>query len=354
MQLKNYNVYFFFILLIGITILTFFVVKPFIVPFILAVILANLFGLAYRRLLGWTGNRKGISAASVCLLVIAIIALPLFLVSSLVINEIQSVLDRLSIDAVSGGGITAGFISSFVNLPIVKILDLERYITHEQIVDIAKSASQSILLILQSTYSGAVHLIFVSFIMFFSLFYLLIDGERLGKAIMTFSPLKDEYELLLSRKFNSIARATIKGTSLIAIIQGSLAGILFWATGVSSPVLFGILTVISSVVPSVGSGLIWFPVGAGMILFGYPLQGLIIWLVGGLVISMIDNFIRPKLVGRDTEMHPLMILFATLGGIALFGISGFIVGPIAMALFVALWEIYSVEFKEQLGEYNND
>jgi predicted PurR-regulated permease PerM len=169
---------------------------------------------------------------------------------------------------------------------------------------------------------------------------------------MQLSPLRDKYEKVLIAKFNSITRATIKGTTIIAIIQGVLGGMLFAFTGVPSPVLLGILMTVSSVIPSFGSGLVWLPVGILMLVFGYFTQGLIILLVGGLVISMIDNFIRPKLVGRDTQMHPLMILFSTLGGIALFGISGFIVGPIILSLFVAFWDIYALEFKAQLKEYN--
>jgi predicted PurR-regulated permease PerM len=172
------------------------------------------------------------------------------------------------------------------------------------------------------------------------------------KTLMRLSPLKDKYENVLIQKFNSIVRATIKGTTLIAIIQGALGAVLFWATGVSSPVFLGIVMTISSVIPSIGSGLVWFPVGLAMIILGYPSKGMIILLVGGLVISTIDNLIRPKLVGRDTQMHPLLILFSSLGGIAFFGISGFVVGPVLMSLLLALWDIYSIEFKSQLEKFN--
>jgi predicted PurR-regulated permease PerM len=181
---------------------------------------------------------------------------------------------------------------------------------------------------------------------------LFIDGEKLVKKIMQLSPLQDKYESILIDKFNSITRATIKGTTLIAIVQGFLGALLFAATGVASPVLFGILMTLSSVVPSIGSGLVWLPIGLIMLFLGHTMKGVIIILIGALIISTVDNILRPKLVGRDTQMHPLLILFSTLGGIAFFGISGFIVGPIVISLFVALWNIYSLEFKTQLEQYN--
>lgn len=352
MELKNYNVYFFFILLAGVTALVFFVIKPFLVPFLIAAILAHLFRPAYKGFLKITGGRKGVSSAVACLLITLIIVTPLLIVSALVVSEIKDVIVNISGDSQSFEKIIASINKNIGNIPIVRSLDTGKFINQESILATIKSFSQNALSILQGTYRGIVHFIFVTFIMFFSLFYLFIDGERLIKAVMRLSPLKDKYEEALLSKFSSIVRATLKGTTLIAILQGTLGGILFWATGVASPVLLGILMTISSVIPSIGSGLVWFPVGVIMIIIGYPLEGLIILLAGGLFISTIDNFIRPKLIGHDTQMHPLPILFSTLGGIALFGISGFIVGPIVMSIFVALWDIYSLEFKKQLAEYN--
>lgn len=352
MELKNYNVYFFFVLLIGITLLIFFVIKPFLVAFFVAAILAHLFSPAYKSLLQWTKNRKGLSSAITCLLIAVIIVTPLISVSALVINEVRGVVADISEESPDLGKIINRMNSGFANVPLLGNIKTENLLNQENIVSAVKSFSANTIAILQSTYRGVVHFIFVTFIMFFSLFYLFIDGNRFVKLIMKLSPLQDKYEGVLLEKFNSMVRATLKGTTFIAIIQGTLGALLFWATGVASPVLFGILMTISSVVPSVGSGLVWLPVGVGMIILGYPIQGIAILLFGGLFISTIDNFIRPRLVGKDTQMHPLLILFSSLGGIALFGISGFIVGPIVMSLFVALWEIYSLEFKKQLTEYN--
>lgn len=352
MELKNYNVYFFFALLIGVSALIFFVIKPFLIPFLVAAILAYLFNPVYKAFLALTGKKRGISSAIACLLIALIIVTPVIFVSTLVVSEVKGIIANISGETGDLGELIRIINNNLSRMPFINFLNLEKLINQENIMAAIRSFSQNTLNILQSTYRGIVHFVFVTFVMFFSLFYLFIDGKKLIKAVTRLSPIKDKYEIALLDKFNSIVRATLKGTTLIAILQGTLGGLLFWATGVASPVLLGILMIISSVIPSIGSGLVWFPVAIVMIILGYPVKGLIILLVGGLFISMIDNFIRPKLVGRDTQMHPLMILFSTLGGIALFGISGFIVGPIVMSLFVALWDIYSLEFKKQLEEYN--
>ena len=352
MELKNYNVYFFFALLIGISILIFFIVKPFLVPFLIAAILAHLFGPAYRKLLKTTGDRKGLSSIITCLLIVIIIITPLILISSMVIGEIRGIVLEITGNSAGLGNLIEKINQGLKSLPFMNQVDYEKIFNEGNILSAAKSFSNNALAIIQSTYQSIANLIFTIFIIFFSLFYLFIDGGRMVKTLMRLSPLKDKYENVLIQKFNSIVRATIKGTTLIAIIQGALGAVLFWATGVSSPVFLGIVMTISSVIPSVGSGLVWFPVGLAMIILGYPSKGMIILLVGGLVISTIDNLIRPKLVGRDTQMHPLLILFSSLGGIAFFGISGFVVGPVLMSLLLALWDIYSIEFKSQLEKFN--
>lgn len=348
MQLKNYNVYFFFALLVGVSILIYFILKPFLVSFIVAVILTQFFYFAYQKFLRLTGGRKGLSSGLVCLLIMVIIIVPLLLVANLVVGEAMSLINSFS----SGIPAIEILVQQINSSHFLQELNITSTMSQDALTSLLKNASQSILGIIQGTYLGVAHLIFAFFIMFFSMFYLFIDGKKVLKIAMKFSPLKDKYEERLIEKFTSIARATIKGTSLLAIIQGLIGSLLFLATGVSSPVLLGVLMMIASIIPPAGSGLIWLPVGAVMILIGYPAKGLVILVVGGLVIGSIDNILRPKMIGKDVKMHPLLILFSTLGGLALFGIAGFIVGPIIMALFLALWEIYFFEFKEQLEEFN--
>jgi len=352
MQLKNYNVYFFFVVLIGITFLAYFILKPFLVPFLIAAILAHLFGFIYRAFIKITGKRKVISSILTCLIIALIILIPVIFISTLVVQEVQSMIVYFSDNSNPIMDIISKTKSNLAALPLARFINAEKLINEDAIINAVKNISQNALFILQSTYQGVAHIMFVTFATFFSLFYLFMDGEKLIKRIMKLSPLKDSYENILIERFNSIVRATIKGSSLLAIIQGFLGGAVFLVTGVASPILLGILMTITSVIPPIGSALVWLPVGIVMILLGHTMQGIIILIFGGLVISSLDNILRPKLVGKDTEMHPLMIIFSTLGGLALFGISGFIVGPVVMSLFVALWDIYYLEFRGQLKEFN--
>jgi predicted PurR-regulated permease PerM len=236
-------------------------------------------------------------------------------------------------------------IQKYSSGPLVRSLDLGRIFNQNSILTAAKSFSEGALFILQGAYAGVLHFLFVMFIMFFSLFYMFIDGEKLVKRLVRLLPLQEKYDQMLIKDVNSIARATIKGTVLMAILQGVIISLIFWATGVPSPIFFGILLAVASVIPAVGSALVWLPVGIGMIVFGHLTEGSLIFLSGIFIVGTLDNFVRPRLVGKDTQMHPLLILFSTLGGIALFGLSGFIIGPIIVSLLVALWDIYVLEYK---------
>jgi len=352
MQLKNYNVYFFFALLALVTVLAFFVLKPFFIPLLIAAILASLFNFIYKALLRITKNKEIISAIATCVVVALVILIPVIFVASLMANEVYDLVTKTSVETGSIKEVIFKVNSRLSEVSILKSVDLKSYLSEERAVGLVRSFSQNALLIIQKTYQGVAHFVFVVVMIFFSLFYLLIDGKKLLAKLIKLSPLKDEYEARIFDKFNSIARATIKGTSLIALLQGLMTGVLFWATGVSSPAILGILAAVASVIPSVGSALIWLPTGIIMIILGHVWAGITIIVIGSIVIGTVDNILKPKLVGKDTEMHPLLILFSTLGGIALFGIAGFIVGPIIMSFFLVLWEIYAVEFREQLEEFN--
>jgi predicted PurR-regulated permease PerM len=169
---------------------------------------------------------------------------------------------------------------------------------------------------------------------------------------MYLSPLKNEYEKILIKRFSSMVSATLKGTIIVGVVQGLLGGLMFAIAGVPSFAIWGIVMIILSVIPAFGSGLVWAPVGVIMLVTGNIWQGIFILVFGTVVISFIDNVLRPKLVGGDTAIHPLLVFFATLGGIISFGLLGFIIGPVIMALFLTLWDIYGKEFKSQLTKYN--
>lgn len=351
MQAKHLNVAFFFLLLAAVGTVVFFIFQPFLTAIVAAAILSALFKGPYEKLSKWTRGSKGISAFLTCLLVIVIIVTPLFFVLTLAINEASTLYQSFAQESTLQSSIKET-ITGIQSIPVIsKFVDSSAF-DEERILTDIRQFSQNALGLLQAAYQSISHFVFWVFVMFFTLFYFLIDGKRAQASLMQLSPLRDEHDKLLITKFVSISRATLKGTMVVGVVQGFLGGLMFWITGIPSPAIWGVIMVLFSIIPMIGNAVIWLPAGIIMLLLGHIWQGVFILVVGTGVISMIDNILRPKLVGKDTQMHPLMVFFATLGGISLFGLPGFIIGPIIVSLFLALGEIYGIEFRSQLKEYN--
>lgn len=351
MQLKSLNVSFFFSLFLLVGIAVFFIFQPFLTAIVAAAILTALFKRPYHFLEGVFRGHRGLSAFLTCLLVVMIIVTPLFLVLSLAINEASNLYTTVTQESTLQSTVEQ-FLKTVQNAPYANVLVDSVAFDQERLVAEVKNLSQNALSILQAAYQGVAHFVFWVFIMFFTLFYFLIDGKRALHALMQLSPLKNEHDKLLVSKFISISRATLKGTIVIGAIQGLIGGLAFWIAGVPSPAIWGIIMIILSVVPSFGTAIVWLPTGLILLALGHIWEGAFVLGIGAGVISLIDNILRPKLVGQDTQMHPLMVFFATIGGLSLFGLPGFIIGPIIIALFLALFEIYGIEFRDQLKEYN--
>ena len=316
---------------------------PFASALLIAGVLATLFYPMYQWLSrkGHLGESWGSFVA--CIAILFLIIIPFIATLGLVTNEIRGGLQYLSENPQIMEEATISLQSIASQIP---------FVNEGNIGSLLEKSSTLFLNVFQKTYTGISQFFFWLFIMFFSLFYFFIDGKRLVKIMMKLSPLKDHQEQMLIREFISISKATLKGTVVIGVIQGTLGGLLFAFTGVPSPITWGVVMIILSIIPVIGSGLVWTPVGIAMLFSGALWQGIVILGFGFGVISVIDNVLRPKLVGRDSQMHPLLVLLSTLGGIIFFGIIGFIIGPILVALFLALLSIYEQEFSHQLREYN--
>lgn len=338
---NNYNQYFFILALIAVSILTFFIFKPFFSAILAAAILAMIFQKPYKFFLRLAKNKKGLSSVLTALLVVSIVVVPLFGVAGLLIDEVGKVVKKISADGSQYQKYADNAENYLKNIPLFQNLEIKDMFGRKEISNSLKDAGQGILSVLQKTYQSLAGAVIWIFVMFFSLYYFLMDGEKIVKNIIRLSPLDDEHEKMLVEKFISISRATLKGTIVVGAIQGLVGGIIFVLVGISSPIVWGTMMVLLSIIPMVGSGFVWFPAGIIMLMAGNIWQGVVILAAGILIISTIDNLLRPKLVGRDTQMHPLLVFFSTLGGIIVFGLSGFILGPIIMAFFLTLWEIYA-------------
>jgi len=187
------------------------------------------------------------------------------------------------------------------------------------------------------------------FLMLFIMFYFYIDGPYILQRLIKWSPLKDEYERILLEKFLSVSKGTLKGFLAIGLIQGTIGALLFWAVGIHSPIFLGILMIFGSLIPAVGTAIVWGPVAVTFMVEGRWGAAIAVVVVGGLVIASVDNVVRPKVVGKDIEMHDLMVLLSTLGGIGMFGLAGFIIGPILASLFLSIWNIFEEIFADDLA-----
>jgi predicted PurR-regulated permease PerM len=187
----------------------------------------------------------------------------------------------------------------------------------------------------QNTFDFVVNLCIVLYLLFF----LLRDGENLTRHIRTALPLHTSQKHQLFNRFTTVIRATVKGNVVVAIVQGALGGLAFWFLGVHAPVLWGVVMAFLSLLPAVGSALVWVPVAIYFLITGALWQGVCLIAYGVFVIGLVDNVLRQMLVGKDTKMPDYVVLIATLGGMAIFGINGFVIGPVIAAMFMAVWDI---------------
>ncbi len=181
------------------------------------------------------------------------------------------------------------------------------------------------------------------FVMLYLLFFLLRDGQALSARIRDALPLQDAYKRQLGEKFRTVIRATVKGNIVVAALQGALGGLAFWVLGIHAPVLWAVLMGFLSLLPAVGAALVWAPVAIYLMATGSLGAGIGLLLYGTLVIGLVDNVLRPLLVGKDTKMPDYVVLLSTLGGMAVFGINGFVIGPLIAAMFIAVWDIVAAE-----------
>ncbi len=184
-------------------------------------------------------------------------------------------------------------------------------------------------------------------IMLYLLFFLLRDGPALTKTINQVIPLGDDHKHLLIQKFITVVRATLKGNIVVAATQGFLGGFIFWVLGIEGALLWGVIMAVLSLLPAVGAALIWGPVAIYFMVTGNYWDGSILILFGVLVIGLVDNVLRPLLVGKDTKMPDYVVLISTIGGLSTFGLNGFVIGPLLAALFMAVWSLFPAAIESQ-------
>jgi predicted PurR-regulated permease PerM len=330
------------VLLVLVSIAFIWILLPFYGAVFWAVILGIVFAPMQRRLqlkFGWQRNLTSLCTLSICL-VIAI--LPVIIISMLLVQEGAALYKSVE----SGELDIAGYVSQFKhNLPPYFQHLLDRFGVgelnglREKIVKSAMAGGE----VTNQVFSlgqGTFQFIVSFFIMLYLLFFFLRDGAELARKVRMAVPLQEHQKRRLQLKFNRVVRATVKGNLLVAITQGALGGLIFWFLDIPSALVWAVLMAFLSLLPAIGAGIVWAPVAAFFLLTGEVWQGVVLGLFGVFVIGLVDNVLRPILVGKDTKMPDYMILISTLGGLALFGINGFVIGPLIAALFMSSWAIF--------------
>lgn len=349
----------FIVFLFAVTILFFGMLSPFFAPIFWACAIA----IVFYPVKNWLNEKWGEEKKNrIALMTLAsslfIVVLPLIFLLTVAIQETQELYKAYK----SGDIDIAVYFENLKNSSSFISEQFERFgITVESIKnDITDLFNEKGDLIAQQTLNiGQVASSFVISlgIMLYIAFFMIRDGEKIKELLVEALPLGDERERLLFQKFSEVTRAAIKGNLIVAIVQGSIGGIAFAALGIPSPILWAFAMAFASLIPAVGAALIWAPVAAYFLIVGDYISGIILIAVGAGVIGMVDNFLRPILVGRDVKLPDYIILTSTLGGLAMFGLNGFIVGPLIAALFVASWGIFMREFSDGYAEeklYGNE
>ena len=324
-------------------------IEPFFGAIVWGVVVAVLFRPVYEGLLGYLPGRANLVAGITLILILLLVVVPTILLGMALAQEAANIYLRIEDGDLDFGAAFAAFEQS---LPRWMQAQLAAY-GYGDLDSIRAEIEQSISAILQflvaqllSVGQGAFQFILGLGVMLYLTFFLLRDGRALTERIGQMIPLGEEKRDILWDKFLVVIRATIKGSLIIAIMQGALGGLIFWALDIRGALLWAVLMGVFSLLPAIGTGFVWAPVAVYLFVTGDVWEGIVLMLCGIFVISMVDNLVRPILVGRDTRMPDYVVLISTLGGLQLFGINGIVIGPLVAALFIAIWSIFSDMHRE--------
>ena len=339
---------FFFVLLIAASVAFLALLMPFFEPILWAVTLAILFQPVQAKLFRVFRQRANTIALMTLVIILVVVIVPTLFLLTAVAKEGIALYQAVSKGEIDISGPLNGLQSALPSLvERIQSLGINTGEIKQKLSSSALQGSQwaasHIFTFGQNTLRFAV----MFFLMLYLLFFFLRDGKKIIDMIIHVLPIGDQRERYLLAKFAEVSRATIKGTLVIGIVQGSLGGIMFALLGIQSAIFWAVVMTLLSVLPAIGSALVWLPAALYLIASGMMVKGLVLIVFGILVIGMIDNILRPVLVGHDTKMPDYLILLSTLGGLAMIGISGFVLGPVMAAFFLAIWSMFAEQYNSR-------
>ncbi len=335
---------FFYLLLFAVTLGLCWILSPFFGAVFWGTILAILFQPVQRWLAARLGKRRNLAALATLGLVVLIAILPLVFVAATLVQEIAFVYQEIQNAKPNFPhylqqalhALPTWIQNLLAKSGLADMAGIQKKLT-EGAAQISQFAAAKALSIGQNTFQFV-----IGFgVMLYMVFFLLRDGGEIGSRVRRALPLDDEHKALLLTKFTTVVRATVKGNIAVALVQGALGGLIFWVVGIEGVVLWGALMAFLSLLPAIGASLVWVPVALYFLAVGEVSKGVILIAFCGGVIGLVDNLLRPLLVGKDTKMPDWVVLVSTLGGMELFGITGFVIGPLVAALFMASWDIFA-------------
>jgi len=343
---EEFSKYFILLFLIIAVFLVFLIIRPFIIAILTSIIISYIFYPLYKWINKKT-KRKNFSAIIVTMLVIILIISPILFVANSLTREVmtvytnskQMIAEENIIGTKSDSNILWKLNSFLVNIA-----------KKPQISSSLDNITNSIISSLSNFIFTIPKRILGFFVMIFLIFFMLRDGDLMVKKIKYFIPLKNHYQNKIVKKFDSVTRAVVYGHFITALIQGMIGTLGLYIFGIKSPLVWGIIMVIACMIPFVGPPVVWFPLGVFKVIIGLnsgnnyeTIMGIGLLAYGFIIVSSIDNLIKPKIISDRARIHPTIILLGILGGLAIFGFIGIVVGPLILSLFLTFAEIYKTE-----------
>lgn len=336
----------FLALMVAVSVAFAWILQPFFGAVFWGAVIAIIFMPVHVWLLRKWKQRRTLAALGTLALIVLIVVLPLTLLTGMLVKEGAALYQRIQ----SGETNFARYFEQVVAVLPTWLHDLLEHFgltdlgeLQARITDAVARGSQVIATQVYSAGQNALDFVVGFFVMLYLAFFLLRDGAALSRRIRAAVPLAPEHRRNLATKFVTVIRATVKGNILVAAVQGALGGLAFWFFGIKGALLWAVLMGFLSLLPAIGAALIWLPVAIYFLVTGALWQGVTLIAYGVFVIGLVDNVLRPILVGKDTQMPDYLVLISTIGGMAVFGINGFVIGPVIAAMFMAVWDLFAAE-----------
>jgi predicted PurR-regulated permease PerM len=316
---------------------------PFFGPILWGVVLSVIFNPVYQALLARMPRWRNVASSATVLLITIVVVVPLTIIAAALVQEASGLVNRLQSREFD---VQRSLLALRASLPG----PVEHFLTHFETTSVTGVREWLSTALIQAGQYVASHVVSIGqvtvtflinvVVMMYLMFYLLRDGSTLLAYVQRTIPLPPQQQQVLLNTFTATVRGTLKGVILVAAVQGVLGGLIFWVLGLVTPALWGAVMAVLSVLPPFGTALVWAPAGIYLLLTGSMLKGVVLLLFGTLVVGNCDNILRPILVGGDVKMPVYIVLFSSLGGIAIFGVNGLVIGPLMAALFLAAWDMY--------------